>query len=320
MSQPLVSIIMPAYNAEKFIAESIESVLAQTYTNWELLVVDDGSTDNTKQIVEKFCAADHRVKYFYQPNGKQGKARNNGLTHATGKYIAFLDSDDVWLPQKLETQLKEIEEKNVDLVFAECIMFTGSVSESKKLMHSGKGYFKGDEGLHKFLDHNQVPCSTVLVKKYVLQDAGGFTENKAIPYAEDYHLWLRLLLQGFTFYGIETELAGYRLHPASSSHGDKLVISHVIEAFQDIKNHYRSYKSLLNAYQKKWFGEYYYSTNNWKQKAFNELVSKNCRYLQRSYLIGVFKTLTFLGGINFTRKVINISVNGYNKKKLRPKI
>jgi glycosyltransferase involved in cell wall biosynthesis len=111
MSDDLVSVIMPAYNAEKFIAESIESVIAQSYNNWELLVVDDGSTDNSKRIIKDFCKKDERIKYFYQPNSKPGRARNSALKRASGRYVAFLDADDVWLSEKLKVQLKEIDEK-----------------------------------------------------------------------------------------------------------------------------------------------------------------------------------------------------------------
>src|SRR5205809_3501840 len=110
MNEALVSVIMPAYNAGKFITESIESVIAQTYAYWELLIVDDGSTDNTKNVIQNFSEKDKKIRYFFQANGKQGKARNMALSYASGNYIAFLDADDIWLPQKLEVQVKEIEE------------------------------------------------------------------------------------------------------------------------------------------------------------------------------------------------------------------
>lgn len=316
MSEPLVSVIMPAYNAGKFIDESIRSVIAQSFAGWELIVVDDGSVDNTKQIVEQFCNTDSRIKYFYQPNGKQGKARNKGIVQSRGKYIAFLDADDVWLPQKLEVQLKEIEEKNVDLVFADIFAFENSISEPIQYKNSGKGFFKGEEGLHQLLERNKIPCSTVLVKKDAIQNAGSFTENIAIPYAEDYHLWIKMLLKGYSFFGIDCEMAGYRMHPSSSSHDDRFLITYVIEVFQDIKKNFKPYKTLIISYQKKWFGKYYYSTNAWDQNDFNNLVSKNCSYLNKSYLTGIFKTVNFFSGINFTRKLINITVNGYNNRKL----
>src|ERR1700759_692275 len=101
MTEPLVSVITPAYNAGNFIHETIDSVIAQTYTNWELIIIDDGSTDNTAAIVKQYVVRDSRIKYLYQQNGKQGKARNNGMTHSSGTIIAFLDADDTWTPHKL---------------------------------------------------------------------------------------------------------------------------------------------------------------------------------------------------------------------------
>src|ERR1044071_7783966 len=110
MQQPLVSVIMPAYNAERYIAASVRSVLAQTYQNWELIIVDDGSTDGTAAVAKSFAEADGRVRYVYQPNGRLGNARNTGIRHARGPLIAFLDSDDLWMERKLELQLKAMEE------------------------------------------------------------------------------------------------------------------------------------------------------------------------------------------------------------------
>src|SRR5690349_25117803 len=104
MTEQLISVIMPAYNAEKFVAESISSVITQTYKNWELIIVDDGSTDNTKNIIEEFAKHDARIKYIYQENAKQGKARNTGIAMAKSGLVAFLDADDLWLPQMLESQ------------------------------------------------------------------------------------------------------------------------------------------------------------------------------------------------------------------------
>src|SRR5262249_61710555 len=109
MAADLVSIIMPAYNAGKYIADSIQSVLAQTYSDWELIVVDDGSTDNTATVVQQFVTRDSRIKYFFQENGRLGKARNTGIKNASGSLIAFLDSDDLWLETQLELSFQPLE-------------------------------------------------------------------------------------------------------------------------------------------------------------------------------------------------------------------
>src|SRR5699024_4081686 len=109
MSQfnPLVSVILPVYNAEDYISDAIQSVLNQTYTDWELIVVDDGSTDQTKKVINPFLE-DDRIRYFYQENGGQGSARNKGIERAKGIYLALLDADDVWKVDKLQSQLNII--------------------------------------------------------------------------------------------------------------------------------------------------------------------------------------------------------------------
>ena len=106
-----VSIIMPAYNCAKYITESIASVTAQTYTNWELLIVDDASTDNTQQVVEALAQSDSRIKYIrLEKNSGAAVARNTAIEKADGRYLAFLDSDDLWYPEKLKKQLEFMQE------------------------------------------------------------------------------------------------------------------------------------------------------------------------------------------------------------------
>ncbi len=113
----LISIIVPIYNTEAFLAKTIESVLAQTYANWELLLIDDGSTDSSSFICEEFAKEDKRTSYYYKTNGGQASARNLGIQKSKGDWIAFLDADDLWLPQKLEHQLKEIDSSQADFLY-----------------------------------------------------------------------------------------------------------------------------------------------------------------------------------------------------------
>ena len=110
----MVSVIIPTYNREKTILRAINSVLDQTYKEIELIIVDDGSIDNTRKIVESLNC--QKIKYIYQKNGGAAKARNTGIIAASGEYISFQDSDDYWYPEKLEKQLAELEDKNADIV------------------------------------------------------------------------------------------------------------------------------------------------------------------------------------------------------------
>ncbi len=108
---PFFSVIIPSYNRAHLIAATIRSVVSQSFTDWEILLIDDGSTDSTKEVVESF--ADNRIKYFYQDNAERSAARNNGISKATGQFICFLDSDDIWLPNHLQTMYDAIQKNNL---------------------------------------------------------------------------------------------------------------------------------------------------------------------------------------------------------------
>ena len=117
MNDTKVSIITPLYNAERFLALTIESVLAQTYPDWEMIIINDGSKDNSLHVAESYAARDSRIKVFSQPNAGSAAARNNGIRRAEGRYIALLDSDDLWEPYFLESQLQLMRDKNSVLVY-----------------------------------------------------------------------------------------------------------------------------------------------------------------------------------------------------------
>ena len=244
---------MPAYNAAKHIAETIASVQAQTYPHWELVVVDDGSTDDTRKIVQGYCVADKRIKYIYQQNSRQGKARNNGIAHSKGKYVAFLDSDDLWVPEKLQLQVRALEEQQVDLVFADSFIFTDNVPPTQRLapilprMNTERGVFSGKEGVDLFLAGNRIPILTVLTTRSVLTEVGGFTENPLVQNAEDYHLWMKMLLAGHTLVGMDCTLAAYRRHTSSVSDSDGQNLRQVVEAKVDLVHNYPESAALLTA-------------------------------------------------------------------------
>jgi teichuronic acid biosynthesis glycosyltransferase TuaG len=232
MIEKLISIIMPAYNAEKFIEESINSVLEQTYINWELLVIDDGSTDRTSEIVRIKQNADNRIYYFFQENGKQGKARNRGIKESRGEYIAFLDSDDLWLPEKLKVTFQEIIAGGNSLVFTDSYVFYGDKKNISSLITLGvkNEMFQGESGVLKFFEYNRIPNLTVLVRREILNEVGGFSDAGV---AEDYEMWLKLLAKGYSFTSINIPLALYRIHTESTTSKDRLA---TFEAVQIIKS------------------------------------------------------------------------------------
>jgi len=222
---------MPAYNMEKYIAQSIESVIAQTYNEWELVVVDDGSNDNTSLIVKEYAVKDQRIKYFYQENGHTAKARNTGISMAKGEILAFLDSDDLWLPQKLKISLQILLESKVDLLFSESYHFNENIFDLSKVDYPVMGVlnmtYSGDEALRLFIERNRVPVLTVLVYKSKVTDLGGFDTN--LKKSEDFDLWIRLLKSGAVFKSISQPLSAYRMVNNSVSSSDRLCAQFVLE-------------------------------------------------------------------------------------------
>lgn len=137
----MISIVIPTYNAESFIKETIESVLKQTHTEWELIIIDDGSTDSTADIIQEYVEKDSRIKYYYQTNAGVSTARNKGINLSKGKYIAFLDADDIWLPNNLKEKVKILEsDSDVYWVFSNIIYFYNDTEIIEKLT---EGFSKG---------------------------------------------------------------------------------------------------------------------------------------------------------------------------------
>lgn len=201
MAEPLVSIIMPAYNSEKYIAKSIESVTAQSYQNWELLITDDQSSDNTQKIVEQYCATDARVKLFVnKKNGGAGVARNNSIMHAKGRYIAFLDSDDLWLPTKLEQQIAFMLKHNYALTYTSYQKFTedtylGVVTPPLSTSYS------------KLLSSNVIGCLTAVYDTEIV----GKQFMPSIRKRQDMGLWLQILKVLPNAYCLPEVLSFYRV-------------------------------------------------------------------------------------------------------------
>lgn len=185
-----ISIILPVYNGGKYISKAIESVLAQTFLDWELIIIDDGSTDNTKEVVGDFCEKDSRIKYIKNPQnlGIQ-KTLNNGLVLAQGKYIARIDADDVWIDTtKLEKQV-EFLEKNTDYV----LVGTGAILVDEQNQELAR-YLLPEQDIiirQKILGRNCFAHSTVVFKKERM-----YSEEGKYRHVEDQELWLFLGTRG----------------------------------------------------------------------------------------------------------------------------
>jgi glycosyltransferase involved in cell wall biosynthesis len=185
-TEPRVSIIVPAFNAAVYLEQTLDSVLTQTFTNWEMLVIDDGSTDLTWSIIERFANRDRRVKGFQQKNQGVSAARNFGFKNAVGECLAFLDADDIWLPDNLELKLHKFETGNFGLVHSDAAIINASGELTT-------GTLRGEEGnlLRAMLSwqRTQVPApSGILVKHSAIRDIGLFDEALSTSADQDFFI------------------------------------------------------------------------------------------------------------------------------------
>ena len=228
-NQPLVSVIMPCRNMERFIACTIESVQRQTYPQWELLIVDDASTDRTPEIVRNLCKQDERI-HFVVKTKHSGIAdtRNQCIGMAKGRYLAFLDSDDLWHPEKLEQQLKFMTERNIGFSYSsyDCIDEAGN--PLNKVVKTA-----GNLDHNAYMHNTIIGCSTVMIDKSII----GKVVVPNFRTSEDTATWLNILKEGFLAYAIDQTLTSYRIRQHSAS-------SNKLKASSDLWRVYRQQEKL----------------------------------------------------------------------------
>ncbi len=229
-----VSVIVPAFNVEKYIRETINSVIQQNYVDFEIIVIDDGSNDKTAEVVN--AIKDKRIRYYFQTNtGLPARARNVGVGHARGEYLAFLDHDDLWKPDKLLKQIEILKYNNSIALIATnaFFMFEDKKTNTPFIVKMKSGYFK-DSNL--FPD-NKVIQSTTLVKRKSFEAVGGLNEDPDLMAIEDYDLWLRLYNK-YPCYYIKECLAYYRVLPNSASAGRTKRINRELTHYNKYLNSY----------------------------------------------------------------------------------
>lgn len=241
---PTVSVVIPTYNTAKYISEAIESVLAQTYKDFEIIVVDDGSTDNTKEVLQP-CI--EQIRYIYQGNGGRASARNTGIKAARGRYVAFLDSDDMWTPGKLEKQVDIMEgNENIDFLFGDKQRFsddgTTIISSMFKKHHYDETFF-GDplyvrDAHKKLLETSFIPTGTVIMRKECFDKSGLFDET---IYTEDYEFWLRIAL--FNNLAYSTQL--WELERDREGSGSKNLKAVYLSNIKILEKHEREFSETL---------------------------------------------------------------------------
>lgn len=232
----LVSIIVPVYNVKNCIIETIACVRAQTYQQWELLLVEDGSTDGTQDIIAEYLERmqDERIRLFLLPeNIGAARARNYGLEKAQGRYIAYLDSDDIWMPEKLEHELAFMEEKRAAFAFTGYEFADEAGCGTGKVVH-----------VPKTLSYKEALSNTTIFTTTVMFDTDKIAKedlNMPVMKSEDTALWWKVLKSGYTAYGLDENLVKYR-------RAGKTLSSNKFEAIRRIWNLYRKVAE-MNAFQ-----------------------------------------------------------------------
>jgi teichuronic acid biosynthesis glycosyltransferase TuaG len=221
-----VSIITPAFRSMSIIGETIKSVIAQTHTNWEMLIAEDCSPDKTRDVIRQWEQIDPRIRLIaLERNGGPAMARNAALERVSGRWIAFLDSDDLWLPQKLEHTLGHAKANEAAFVFtgfrrisADGSAIGGYVGVPRKLSY------------HQLLGNTAIATSTVLLDRNVV---GDIRMNKT--YYDDFDCWLQILKRGHLAFGLDKDLMRYRVMGQSVSRNKRRSAAHVWRAYRDLE-------------------------------------------------------------------------------------
>ena len=271
-SIPIISIVIPTYNHAKFIRKALESVINQTYKNWEAIIIDNNSTDDTNKIINQYD--DPRIKYLkINNNGVIAKSRNLGIKEAKGEWIAFLDSDDWWTKDKLEICFNKID-KNVDFIHHASEYVFKTKSFFKKKIIKGRELKKpilNDLLIGSITQGSQIINSSVIVRKNILLKIGCLNENKILVGADDYDTWLRIAQITDQFLFINKKLSYYLFHSENTQKKRDMSIPQKL-AVKDFL-HLFNKKQKLNLEIKLRYisGRYNYLNNN-NEKAKNDFM------------------------------------------------
>lgn len=225
-----ISVIMPVYNCEKFVGRSIESVQKQTYDNWELLIVDDASKDNSLAVAEQYARSDSRIKIYRMPKNQGVSAcRNLAVEKSQGRFIAFLDSDDLWSVNKLDHQLKFMQEHKAVLSHTAY----GFMTENDEVMEKGKIDVDLNVDLKRYMKTTQIGMSSVMIDKHGVSDIN-FPEDRKL--CEDARVWMGYLREGMQFYGLNEPLVLYRVRSNQLSRNKAKMAFNTLKRYWNEKN------------------------------------------------------------------------------------
>lgn len=276
---PKVSVVIPFYNGKEFIAQAINGILRQTYTDYEIIVMDDGSSDDSKKALECF---DGKIRYFYQQNKGISSARNRAIKEAKGEYIALLDQDDIWYPEKLQKQVELMEKnKNLGLIYGDC-HYINEKGEIISRVFERQKYYSG-RIFKDLIMGNFIPIPTVLIRKSALDKVGLFLEN--YTFAEEYELFIRIS-KDYDVGFINEPLAGYRIHGGNLSKNTGESLKEDIAVKEDILKKYSADIKPVENKLKKELARIYYNLGRFYQK-------KRRRALAKEYLSKSIKTYVY---------------------------
>lgn len=206
--KPFFSIIIPTFNSKNDVQRAVHSVLSQTYHSYEILVIDDGSTDGTENIIRSI--SDSRLKYYWNENsGGPAKPRNFGISIATGNWLCFLDADDWWFPEKLKFCFDNIDESS-DLLYHDLLVKDGT-NRLLVMKTVGVRVLKEPIIIDLLLNGNPIPTSSVVVRRSLMNEVNGFSEDRSMIAAEDYNAWLKVAANGGRLKLLRATLGCYEL-------------------------------------------------------------------------------------------------------------
>lgn len=321
---PLISVIIPTYNRAKLLERSIGSVLKQTFHDFELIIVDDASTDETEAVVSKYMQEDSRIKYLKQQINAGGSiARNAGIEMAKGQYIAFQDSDDEWLPNKLQLQIEAFNmNPQADIVYTG--IYFCEEGSSRHILGKRISEVSGNNILPKLLQKEVIPATpAIMVKKSCLNKVGGFSDA---PANQDYLLYLKLAYRGYYFQPVPEPLVyvfeqegGITTNFDKKIKGRLKVIKYIHKLMLE-----RSLKRQSLASQFFRLGTYYLLNDNYHKakRAFiksmlNKFTIKSLIFMVGTYFLGNSFRILYIESRRLFSEPINYSVNQFSSKKDR---
>jgi teichuronic acid biosynthesis glycosyltransferase TuaG len=295
-----ISIITPTYNSSKFIKRTINSVINQTYKDWEYLIVDDYSTDNTVELVNEFAKKDPRIKLLKTMKNSGGPAtpKNVGIENATGKYVAFLDHDDEWRLTKIEKQLNSFEKsKNKRIGIVSCLL--NIKDNNGNLLYKHKENYKNQPSKHLANGNFIVTSSCVMTKLSILKEVGLF--DPEFRTSDDWDMWVKISEKGYEFDFIPEYLVDYIIHGSNACYGNNSNKNK-----EELALIYKKHENLFIKYNSKIAGNFYFNLKKYRlaRKYFLKNIFLNKSNTSQKLKSTAFIILTFCPNLeNLARKI-----------------